>query len=84
MFQLSTIIKHSVNQSTLFYKNLSTGLTKEYKFDFYNSYYDKDIYCDTCDIGNNVDYYNEIHDNYNEKLYGDYDDWEDYIDSIYN
>jgi hypothetical protein len=41
---------------------------------------------------NNYNYYNNKFDNndYNyydmdsEKLYGNYDDWEDYIDSIYN
>lgn len=79
--------RHSLKFMYTLLEIKSHGFYKFYKKNntFYHSYYDeyidKDIYCDTCD---NANYYNEFHDNYNDKLYGDYDDWEDYIDSVYN
>lgn len=50
---------------------------REYAIEHYNELYD-------CYY---IQYYNEDYDNYedgNDKLYGDYEDWNDYYDSVYN
>lgn len=72
--------KHSLKYNNVLIELINTfdnnREEKLYKHNYYKDYYCED-YCK-----NYEEYYEEY--NYNEKLYGDYDDWEDYYSSIYD
>lgn len=63
--------------------NIEECINKKFNYITYYMSYDYD--CDHLEYLDNINNnYNDNDYDYNEKLYGEFDDFEDYFDSIYN